>query len=120
MKNVPLIALVFITVYFALLISGNDLQNLRFSFNFANATFKPLKHFWRSCGFWYGHISMLSLILILLICFNFSPPDPKSSVPENLLSEDVKLNLALVGSLPNNAIRQVRVHWLLNSIVIER
>lgn len=50
--------------------------------------------------------------------FIYSPPDPKINITQHLLSVDEKLNLALIGSLPGKAIRQIRVHWLLNMISI--
>ncbi|RWS07469.1 hypothetical protein B4U79_01656 [Dinothrombium tinctorium] len=55
-----------------------------------------LPHFWESVG--------------------FCPPDPHQEVEKFVLSEDMKLNLALIGSLPGGATKQVRVHWLLNMI----
>ncbi|XP_042859294.1 uncharacterized protein LOC122245431 [Penaeus japonicus] len=53
-------------------------------------------HFWRSTG----------------LC----PPDPHSRADTFLLGLDEKLNLALVGSLPHDAVRQVRIHWLLDLV----
>ena len=46
----------------------------------------------------------------------FSPEIPKTHAKEvnQLLNRDVLINLALIGSLPNNAIKQVRIHWLLD------
>ncbi|XP_049820618.1 alpha-L-iduronidase [Aethina tumida] len=55
-----------------------------------------LKQFWKSTG----------------LC----PPDPKQEAYKFLLGEDEKINLALIGSLPNKGIRHVRIHWLLNLI----
>ncbi|XP_063873952.1 alpha-L-iduronidase-like isoform X2 [Scylla paramamosain] len=52
----------------------------------------PLPHFWRSTG--------------------LSPPLPHSSPQPFLLSPDELLNLAMVGSLPHQAISQARIHWL--------
>ncbi|XP_050714481.1 uncharacterized protein LOC126997437 isoform X2 [Eriocheir sinensis] len=56
----------------------------------------PLSHFWRSTG--------------------LSPPLPHTSPQPFLLSPDELLNLALVGSLPHDAISQVRIHWLLDLV----
>ena len=41
---------------------------------------------------------------------------PKTHAKEvnQLLNRDVLINLALIGSLPNKAIKQVRIHWLLD------
>ncbi|XP_047496549.1 uncharacterized protein LOC125044141 [Penaeus chinensis] len=53
-------------------------------------------HFWRSTG----------------LC----PPDPHSRADAFLLGLDERLNLALVGSLPHDAVAQVRIHWLLDLV----
>ncbi|XP_063926222.1 alpha-L-iduronidase isoform X1 [Zophobas morio] len=53
-------------------------------------------HFWESTG----------------LC----PPDPKEDIYKFLLSEDEKFNLALIGALPNQGIKQVRIHWLFDLI----
>ncbi|CAL4065630.1 unnamed protein product [Meganyctiphanes norvegica] len=57
---------------------------------------KPLEPFWGSTG----------------LC----PPDPHSSAGDFLLSLDERQNIALIGSLPHNAVRQVRIHWLLDLV----
>lgn len=59
----------------------------------------PLKRFWTSTGF-------------------TLPRDlsPSHDTKPFYLSSDVKMNLALIGSLPNRGIQQVRIHWLLNLI----
>ncbi|XP_023313221.1 alpha-L-iduronidase [Anoplophora glabripennis] len=51
-------------------------------------------HFWKSTG--------------------FCPPDPKEDIPKFLLSNEQRLNIALLGALPNNGLTHVRIHWLLN------
>ncbi|KAJ8918019.1 hypothetical protein NQ315_011472 [Exocentrus adspersus] len=56
-------------------------------------------HFWKSTG--------------------FCPPDPKENVPTYLLSDEQKRNIALIGSLPNNGIKYVRIHWLLNLLTTQ-
>ncbi|XP_064212392.1 alpha-L-iduronidase [Tribolium castaneum] len=58
---------------------------------------KKFDHFWESTG----------------LC----PPDPKDKIYEFLQSDDEKFNLALIGALPNQGIKQVRIHWLLNLIL---
>ncbi|XP_049812233.1 alpha-L-iduronidase isoform X1 [Schistocerca nitens] len=55
----------------------------------------PLNHFWDSTG--------------------FSPSSP-SEARSFLLSYPEKLNLVLIGALPNSAIRHVRIHWMLHLI----
>ncbi|XP_049961209.1 alpha-L-iduronidase [Schistocerca serialis cubense] len=55
----------------------------------------PLNHFWDSTG--------------------FSPSSP-SEARSFLLSYPEKLNLVLIGALPNSAIRHVRIHWMLDLI----
>lgn len=53
-------------------------------------------HFWKSTG--------------------FCPPDPHKEAYQFFLSDDMHQNLALIGSLPFQGIRQVRVHWLLDMV----
>lgn len=48
----------------------------------------------------------------------FSPPEPVEHVNDFFMTEDLNLNLEIVGSLPNRAITNVRVHWLLNLIMM--
>ncbi|GLV44162.1 alpha-L-iduronidase [Carabus blaptoides fortunei] len=64
----------------------------------ASSTTIHLRHFWESSG--------------------FCPPAPRSNVSGYFLSKDVKMNMALIGSLPNRAIKQVRIHWLLDLVTI--
>lgn len=48
----------------------------------------------------------------------FAPPEPIGSVNEFFASDDVNLNLEIIGSLPNEGIKTVRIHWLLNLLSI--
>ncbi|XP_030841888.1 alpha-L-iduronidase [Strongylocentrotus purpuratus] len=57
-----------------------------------------LKHFWRSTG----------------LC----PAAPHQEDYSYFLSEDEKQNLALIGSVPRDGIKQVRIHWLLDLVKI--
>ena len=50
----------------------------------------------------------------------FSPPLPHEEAEKWFLSHDMRQNLAFIGSLPNRGIKQVRVHWLLDAIKINR
>ncbi|CAH0559381.1 unnamed protein product [Brassicogethes aeneus] len=70
-------------------------NQLQIRFN-ANRTRGAFHRFWRSTG----------------LC----PLDPKTDAYKFLLSQDEKINLVLIGSLPNKGIRHVRIHWLLNLI----
>ncbi|XP_065091548.1 alpha-L-iduronidase isoform X2 [Ochlerotatus camptorhynchus] len=54
---------------------------------------KPLPRFWTSTG----------------LC----PPAPREKSAEFLLSDDSLLNLEIIGSLPNEGLKYVRIHWLL-------
>lgn len=45
-----------------------------------------------------------------------SPPEPRRNIGKYLSTQDVKINIALIGALPNKAITQIRVHWLLDLI----
>ena len=58
----------------------------------------------------------LKLLKPLWTSIGFSPEFPKTHVKKanQLLNRDVLINLALIGSLPNNVIKQVRIHWLLD------
>ena len=62
---------------------------------------KPLKRFWASTG--------------------FSPnKDPfNRHTVKTLLGRDTFLNLAFIGSLPHEAFKQVRIHWLLDLVIHE-
>ncbi|XP_062559981.1 alpha-L-iduronidase [Armigeres subalbatus] len=57
---------------------------------------KPLPRFWTSTG----------------LC----PPAPREKTAEFLLSDDSLLNMEIVGSLPNEGLKFVRIHWLLEMI----
>ncbi|KAF5269379.1 hypothetical protein FQA39_LY08771 [Lamprigera yunnana] len=52
------------------------------------------KHFWESTG--------------------FCPLGPTMELHRYLLATDEKLNIAYIGALPNNSIKEIRIHWLLN------
>ncbi|GFT01291.1 hypothetical protein NPIL_573551 [Nephila pilipes] len=45
-----------------------------------------------------------------------SPPDPHQESRKFLLSEDMKMNLFHIGSLPHNGLSQVRIHWMLDLV----
>lgn len=49
----------------------------------------------------------------------FAPPEPVESPEKFFESDDVNLNLEIIGSLPNRGIQNVRIHWLLNLLSIE-
>lgn len=51
----------------------------------------------------------------------FSPPDPHERIPRLLTSNDMRQNLALIGSLPCfSGRREIRVDWLLDLVSIRR
>lgn len=54
---------------------------------------KSLPRFWKSTG----------------LC----PPAPREKAAEFLLSNDSLLNLEIIASLPNQGLKYVRIHWLL-------
>lgn len=70
------------------------------SINFSMSDVKRLPRFWVNTG--------------------FAPPAPLETVDEFFGSNDVQLNLEIIGSLPNNGIKYVRIHWLLNLLSIIR
>ena len=82
-----------ILTYFASASSESDIIKVTIDINKKLKLLKPL---WTSTG--------------------FSPEIPKTHVKKasQLLNRDILINLALIGSLPNNAIKQVRIHWLLD------
>ncbi|XP_076854892.1 alpha-L-iduronidase isoform X2 [Brachyhypopomus gauderio] len=57
---------------------------------------RELRHFWTSSG--------------------FCPPLPHTDARVYDLSEDQRMNLALVGSVPHGGLEQVRIHWLLELV----
>lgn len=48
----------------------------------------------------------------------FAPPEPVENVNDFFESNDVNVNLEIIGSLPNRGISNVRIHWLLNLLSI--
>lgn len=74
--------------------------NVRVEIDFNNATseVKKLPRFWANTG--------------------FAPPEPVDKAAEFFESDDVKRYLEIIGSLPNQGIRNVRIHWLLNLLSI--
>ncbi|XP_054164802.1 alpha-L-iduronidase-like [Oppia nitens] len=49
----------------------------------------------------------------------FCPPDPHSDAFTYMLSSDMHHNLALIGSVPHNGIKQIRIHYLLKLIQVD-
>ena len=58
----------------------------------------PLNRFWRSTG--------------------FCPPQPHEKFRDYVLSDDELQNIALIGSVARQGIKQVRIHWLLDLIKV--
>lgn len=50
----------------------------------------------------------------------FCPPLPHEKASGYDLSEDEKQNIIYIGSIPNNGIEQVRIHWLLDLVTLEK
>ena len=59
-----------------------------------------LDHFWRSTG--------------------FCPPLPHQSAYDFDFGKDMILNLAMIGSTPHSGIEQVRIHWLLDLVTVDK
>ena len=72
--------------------------SIKIDFKNALESSKKLPRFWTNTG--------------------FAPPQPIEKVNDFFDSNDVNLNLEIIGSLPNNAIENVRIHWLLNLLSI--
>ena len=66
----------------------------------ANTVVGPLQHFWESTG--------------------FCPPDPHQDFRKFIFTNDEMQNLAYIGSVPKQGIKQVRIHWLLDLVSMER
>ncbi|XP_044184138.1 alpha-L-iduronidase-like isoform X2 [Acropora millepora] len=66
----------------------------------AGAVVGPLRHFWESTG--------------------FCPPDPHQEFYRFILANDEIQNLAYIGSVPKEGIKQVRIHWLLDLVSMKR
>lgn len=66
----------------------------------ANQVVGPLRHFWESTG--------------------FCPPEPHQDFRKFILANDEQQNLAYIGSVPKKGIKQVRIHWLLDLVSMER
>lgn len=81
-------------------IHGATAASVRLNIDFAvgSEKLKSLPRFWTNTG--------------------FAPPEPVETVDEYFESNDVNLNLEIIGSLPNNGITNVRIHWLLNLLSI--
>lgn len=47
-----------------------------------------------------------------------APPAPVNTAGDYFELDDVKLNLEIIGSLPNHGVANVRIHWLLNLLSI--
>ncbi|XP_048576226.1 alpha-L-iduronidase isoform X2 [Nematostella vectensis] len=65
----------------------------------ASSKLSQLEHFWESTG--------------------FCPPDPHKDFYKFVSTNDMAQNLAYIGSVPNQGIKQVRIHWLLDLISME-
>jgi len=50
----------------------------------------------------------------------FSPPLPHEDARNFDLGNDMVHNLALIGAIPHSGIEQVRIHWLLNLVQVQR
>lgn len=48
----------------------------------------------------------------------YSPPDPHQDACSCILSESNRRSFALISALPSSGIRQIRIHWLLNTVTL--
>ena len=89
---------VLVNAVLILLISGEqtDIVNVVLD---AGRVVGPLRHFWESTG--------------------FCPPDPHQDFRKFIFTNDELQNLAYIGSVPNEGIKQVRIHWLLDLVSME-
>ncbi|CAG2105156.1 unnamed protein product [Medioppia subpectinata] len=56
--------------------------------------------------------------MIRYYAYPMRPPDPHDNAFEYMLSSDMDHNLALIGSVPHNGIKQIRIHYLLKLISV--
>lgn len=80
--------------------SGGTIARVHIEIDYINGTThtKKLPRFWTNTG--------------------FAPREPIDKVNEYFESDDVNINLEIIGSLPNQGIENVRIHWLLNLLEI--
>ncbi|KAG5682536.1 hypothetical protein PVAND_011883 [Polypedilum vanderplanki] len=48
----------------------------------------------------------------------FAPTEPINNVFDFFETKDLNMNLEIIGSMPNNGLKYIRIHWLLNLIKI--
>lgn len=48
----------------------------------------------------------------------FCPPAPLKDYADFFLSDDVRQNILIIGSIPNNGVTHLRIHWLLHLLKI--
>lgn len=72
--------------------------HVKIDFMDGSEDFKKLPRFWTNTG--------------------FAPPEPVAEAGAFFDSDDVNLNLEIIGSLPNQGINNVRMHWLLNLLSV--
>src|SRR3989442_5042655 len=92
-----LIVIIFITVVRKSFCSSNVEEDFISANNNINCSVDPiieadLNHFWASTG--------------------FCPPDPHNESYIYMLSDDMRQNIVYMGGIPNEGIKQVRVHFL--------
>lgn len=80
--------------------SGVTAERVHVKIDFMNGSegLKKLPRFWTNTG--------------------FAPPEPVTKAGNFFDSDDVNLNLEIIGSLPNQGIKNVRIHWLLNLLSV--
>lgn len=81
---------------------GEILQKTQESINYytvvvnASKVVNKLHHFWKSTG--------------------FCPPDPHEEFYKYMATNDIAQNIIYIGSIPNQGIEQVRIHFLLDLV----
>lgn len=74
-------------------------RRINIDFQYESGMMKKLPRFWTNVG--------------------FAPPEPVTNVSKFFSSKDIQLNLEIIGSLPNEGIQNVRIHWLLNLLSVK-
>ena len=60
--------------------------------------------------------SVIAVILVIDAFLPYSPPLPHQNFSSYFFSDSEVQNLAHIGSVPNDGIKQVRIHWLLDLV----
>ncbi|RZF42820.1 hypothetical protein LSTR_LSTR003644 [Laodelphax striatellus] len=78
-----------------------------------------IEHGYGSSGVVVDAVKPIGNITRFWVYTGFSPPEPREAAIEFLTSRDIEYNLALIGAVPLKGILFVRIHWLLELIIVK-